>query len=178
MNISYKQELVAYTDYPLLGIHDQLYKVKVVAYDRNKYATVVMNDHSYEVKIGYIFKNHILKTQFTNRELYSLPTVEGGPRSTRLQVTTILKRENKHKTTYVVCTESHDYEFKTFSSALRKVKSLSKDIDYSLFKDTHLKYKRTYDEIFSYRNGNLIIVVGSKNRSVFKTNHYKLHLKG
>ncbi len=179
MNTQYKQELVAYTDYPLLGIDGQKYKVKVVTYDRNKYVKVILSGITYEVKLGYIFKDADLTLRFTNfNELYALPKFDGGMRNTKMQVTRDLKQERKHKKTYMVCTESHVYEFKTFSSALRKVKALPKDIDYSLFKDTHLKYKRTYDEIFSRRNGNLIVIIGSKNRSVFKTNHYKLHLKG
>jgi hypothetical protein len=53
----------AYTDYPILALGDKsgaiapIRPCRVVAYDRNKYATVLVGGHVVEIKAGYLYKN-------------------------------------------------------------------------------------------------------------------------
>ena len=53
--------MIAYTDYPLLHLGDiagkpaPVRKVKVVAYDGDKYAVCNLNNKSFSIKAGYLY---------------------------------------------------------------------------------------------------------------------------
>jgi hypothetical protein len=58
------KDIFVFTDYPIIALGDksgelaQVRKVKLLSYDWNKYCQIEVNGKVFEVKSGYLYKNH------------------------------------------------------------------------------------------------------------------------
>lgn len=170
----YNNEIKAFTNYPLLGIDDQVYAVSLICYDRNKYVKVILSGITYEIKLGYIFKDIGCTVNFrNNNKLYALPKFDGGMRNTKLQVVQDLKKERKRKTQYYLYTEANTFKFKTLDSAISKISTYNSNVDFYLYKGTRELYSGNSQFILERTSGNLCVIGYNKNRSLIKSRHCK-----
>jgi hypothetical protein len=111
--------MVAYTDYPLGQPPRQVVRVTVLAYDRNKYATVVFDGEPHEVKRGYLFDDQAMTRRLRDSKLYGLPAAADGVVPSRKQVAAELREKRYHLTDYTVWVGDKRHPAKSLRSALR-----------------------------------------------------------
>lgn len=98
---SARSPLKAFTDYPLEGATGVV-EVQMLAYDRNKYATVRFGAQVTKIKAGYLYRDPALTRCLARVEFYSLPVADDAPTPSRRQACRELKARRRKKTTYTV----------------------------------------------------------------------------
>lgn len=122
----------AFTDYPVEGNPDsKVVEVTVLAYDRDKYATVEYNGTQSDVKTGYIFKDPELKVYFNNRVWYTTPREVGLPTQTKLRACREYKHSAKKSIWYSVWADSIDHKnsHQCYVSTLKEAMRMFMDTD-------------------------------------------------
>lgn len=106
----------AYTDYPFVDGDYSIKEIEVLAYDRDKYASVRTPDGTIDqVKTGYITKDAGATKFFNRRVWHSLPTCVSGLKPTRKEVAAERKRWYKKKVTYCVF-RTNEHRHRTFTN--------------------------------------------------------------
>lgn len=125
----------AYTDYPLPE-HQGVVKVRLLAYDRNKYVTVDFQGYCDGVKSGYLFSDAALTKHLTQAKLYRLPRSVDQSWPTRKAVAAELKAGRKRKTHYFLWLGDERRTVGTLKAALRLIARDRKKVDCMLDRRT------------------------------------------
>lgn len=162
----------AYTDYPLPGNPDaHVVEVLVLAYDRNKYATVRYEGETDSVKCGYLFQNEALTRPIPALAWHLLPTEVDGPRVTRRQAHGALKAQRRAKETrYVLWVEAERHNYRTLREALRHFKRVTGDCQ--LNRNTTRGRCSSFGPVLSREDGQLFISA-RRGRHFIKKRHLR-----
>lgn len=170
----------AYTDYPFVDGDYSIKEIEVLAYDRDKYASVRTPDGTInQVKTGYITKDAGATKFFNRRVWHSLPERVFGPRPTRKQIATTHKRFYKKRVTYRVFWETSARKFTNLVDAIAFIKTINID-DCNLVRYSDLKTSWTSEPLLGIENGIPYRVRNTcgkdRNRCAIKYKRFKILL--
>ena len=178
----------AYTDYPIADASGVV-EVKVLAYDRNKYATVRLGEHVTDVKSGYLFRDRDLSKPLKTLALHQLPVScdhsldTFDPRlqpRTKFQARAEWKAAHKSSTQYFVDvhlpTGRKEYRF---DSLLKSLVFMAKQdragFDISLYQSKQDKGGSVGRTIFDTEDRQITFYGRRSERLLVKRRHLKAH---
>lgn len=149
----------AFTDYPLPA-RQGMVEVDVVAYDRNKYATVRYAGDEFQVKRGYLHADAAMTRQIPRARWCALPYATTAPAPTRRAA----ERERKAKarakqTRYTLWIGPCRHDIGTLAEALRRARQLT---DFHLFRTRRLGGSWTNACLIEVAAGQITLCATSK----------------
>lgn len=169
--------LKAFTDYPIEG-HTGIIEVEVLAFDRNKYATVRIGDIVEDVKRCYLCRDPALTRPLDLVRLYQLPQEVGEPAEPRAQVFRTLKHERRRRTDYILWVGDTRHAYKTLDAALRHMARVSRTETCLLRRCRSMNYGFSSEGLVENGPEGYFIMTGTKrSRNSIKTRHYKKYFK-
>lgn len=160
----------AFTDYPL-PTRQGMVEVDVVAYDRNKYATVRYAGEEFQIKRGYLHADAAMTRQITRARWCALPYAADAPAPTRRAA----ERERKTKvrtkrTRYTLWIGQRRHDAATLAVALRCARGKT---DFSIFRTRHLGRKWANTFLVRANGGQLTVGCRPGQRPVLKQKHLR-----
>lgn len=175
---------IGFTDYPIDGqSDDSIHQIKLLAYDRNKYATVqLQNGHITDIKTGYVFQDPTLSKHINIRVWFSLPTELDGAIPTRKQVQANLKAIWKRKTYYKVYVASSSLEVpsivKRFNNMMLALRYCACQHNISSVDQAQITGKMSkWVSIMDREHGVVYSYTRRKSRYKIKNRHIRLMMK-
>lgn len=160
---------IAYTNYPFpeLGDPGIVRQVRVIAYDRNKYATVLVGNIVSTVKAGYLYSDKELSKRFRNSKWYNVPVIAGDPLPTRREMAAE-KKDDRVAVSYKLYANGFIIKKKTRDAALtcaRKFQTWDLYMELKMFTSVYIAYSEDGEVAFCTQR--------YSDRSVLKTSHYQ-----
>ncbi len=162
-----------YTDYPINGV-DGVKEVEVLAYDRNKYVTVLFQGKTTAIKAGYLMQDEALTKPVLRRQLLALPAEEGGSVPSRREIHAELKQmRRQHRTSYTLLVGDEAHEYRSLKESLAHFGRVYRDADCTLIRYRARKYRWGSEPFVASEGGQLIILLDS-GAPYFKAHHRRL----
>lgn len=172
-----KPVLKAFTDYPIDG-YDGVHQVEVIAYDRDKYATVRIGSSVEDVKSGYLFRDEALTRRLSRVSLYRLPVEAGAPADSHEKVQRELKRLRSRRTDYTLWVGDTPHQYKSLAEALVGMSRVPRGETTLLRRCRHFKCGFVSECLLENGPDGFVTFTGTKGRhSSIKTRHFKKYFR-
>lgn len=168
--------LFAYTTYQFSDDTPTITKIKLLAYDRDRYVTITFDGAEclYDVKGAYIFSDPSCSKTIKRRVLFKLPCNVAQPAPTNLQRATEIKLSRKSTIVYDVWCDGMKKQFKNLHDALQYFASRHKQCT-NCFVNMHTNNKHFYSgrSIVWLEDGKIVMEPHSRYRMSITRHHYQ-----
>lgn len=172
-----KPVLKAFTDYPIDG-YNGVHQVEVLAYDRDKYATVRIGSSVEDVKSGYLFRDPALTRHLSRVSLYRLPQEVGEPADSHEEVQRELKRLRRRRADYTLWVGDIAHQYKSLAEALGHMSRVPCTETTLLRRCRHFKCGFVSECLMEQGPEGFVTFTGTKGRhSSIKTRHFKKYFR-